>query len=124
MNKWIGIGRLVKAPEARTTPNGVSVTTFTIAISRRRDRETTDFINIVTWRGLADNCAKYLQKGQQVAVTGELQIRSYDAKDGTKKYITEIQADDVEFLARSGEAKAEFAEEAEEIMMDDDMLPF
>jgi single-strand DNA-binding protein len=57
-------------------------------------------------------------------VTGELQIRSYDAKDGTKKYITEIQADDVEFLARSGEAKAEFAEEAEEIMMDDDMLPF
>jgi single-strand DNA-binding protein len=124
MNKWIGIGRLVKAPEARTTPNGVSVTTFTVAISRRRDRETTDFINIVTWRGLADNCAKYLQKGQQVAVTGELQIRSYDAKDGTKKYITEIQADDVEFLARSGEAKAEFAEEAEEIMMDDDMLPF
>lgn len=127
MNKWIGIGRLVKAPEARTTPNGISVTTFTIAINRRRDKEQADFINIVTWRGLADNCAKYLQKGQQVAVTGELQIRSYEAKDGTKKYITEIQADDVEFLGKSGETKTEFAEEAQEIILDDedlDSLPF
>jgi len=96
MNKVFIVGRLTKDPEHKTTPNGISVATFTVAVTRRMNREETDFLNVVTWRGLADNCGKYLVKGQQVAVVGEIRTRSYDAKDGTKRYVTEIQADDVE----------------------------
>ena len=98
MNKVILVGRVTKEPEAKTTPNNISVTTFSVAVPRRMNREETDFLNIITWRGLADNVAKYVVKGQRVAVAGEIHTRSYDAKDGTKKYVTEIQADDVEFL--------------------------
>ncbi len=100
MNKVFIVGRLTKAPEARTTTQGISVTTFTVAVTRRQNREEADFLNVVTWRGLADNCARYLTQGQQVAVAGELRTRSYDANDGSKRYVTEIQADDVEFLAK------------------------
>lgn len=100
MNKVFIVGRLTRDPEHRTTPNGISVTTFSVAVTRRMNREESDFLNVVAWRGLADNCAKYLVKGQQAAVCGELRTRSYDAKDGTKRYVTEIQADDVEFLAK------------------------
>ena len=102
MNKAFIVGRLTRSPEARTTSSGVSVTTFTVAVTRRNNREEADFLNIVTWRGLADNCAKYLVQGQQVAVVGEIRTRSYEANDGSRRYITEIQADDVESLARPG----------------------
>ena len=104
MNKVFIIGRLTKAPEHRTTPNGVSVTTMSVAVTRRMNREQSDFFNVIAWRGLADNCAKYLVKGQQVAVAGELRTRSYEANDGSKRYVTEIQADDIEFLAKPGAA--------------------
>lgn len=100
MNTAFIIGNLTKEPEAKTTPNEVSVATFTVAVARRFDREKTDFFNVVTWRGLADNCARYLVKGQKVAVTGELQTRSYDGKDGVKRYVTELIADNVEFLSK------------------------
>lgn len=103
MNKAIMIGNITKDPELRTTPNGVSVCSFSIAVNRRRanqqgERET-DFFNIIAWRGLGENCAKYLAKGRKVSVIGEIQTRTYDAKDGTKRYVTEIIADDVEFLS-------------------------
>lgn len=102
MNKAILIGNLTRDPELRTTPNGVSVCSFSIAVNRRRtnqqgERET-DFFNIIAWRGLGENCAKYLAKGRKVSVIGEIQTRTYDAKDGMKRYVTEIIADDVEFL--------------------------
>ena len=106
INKVIITGRLTKAPEHKTTPNGVSVTTLSVAVTRRTNREQADFFNIIAWRGLADNCAKYLVKGQQVAVAGELRTRSYEANDGSKRYVTEIQADDIEFLAKPGAASA------------------
>ena len=99
MNKVILTGRLTKTPEAKQTHNGVSVTTFSLAVTRRMNRDEADFINVVAWRGLADNCAKYLDKGRQVCVVGELRTRSYDAADGGKRYITEVVADDVEFLS-------------------------
>ena len=102
MNKVFLIGRLVDAPEVKTTPSGVSVTTFRIGVNRRMNRDVSDFVTIVTWRGLADNCGKYLVKGQQVSVIGELQTRSYDDKNGIKRYITEVSADEVEFLAKPG----------------------
>jgi single-strand DNA-binding protein len=102
MNKWTGIGNLTKDVELSTTPNGVSVAKFTIAVSRRfanadGERET-DFINCVAWRNQAENLAKYCHKGDKVAVVGALQTRSYEAQDGTKRYVTEIVADEVEFL--------------------------
>ena len=100
MNKVFIVGRLTRPPEARTTTSGISVTTFTVAVTRRTNREEADFLNVVTWRGLADNCARYLTQGQQVAVIGELRTRSYEANDGTRRYVTEIQADEVEFLGR------------------------
>ena len=144
MNKVFIIGRLTKAPELKTTPGGISVATFTVAVMRRTNKEESDFLNVVAWRGLADNCAKYLVKGQQAAVCGELRTRSYDAKDGTKRYVTEIQADDVEFLAKPGaggsgggggrdayapHAPAEsesnmFASEMNDVLVDDEELPF
>lgn len=128
MNKVFLTGRLTKAPELKTTPNGVSVTTFTLAVTRRMNREETDFLNIVAWRGLADNCAKYLVQGQQVAVVGEIRTRNYEAKDGSRRYITEIQADDVEFLAKP-EKKTQgdkaFEAELESILeVNDEKLPF
>ena len=101
MNKAILIGNLTRDPENRTTANGVSVCSFSIAVNRRKTakdgEKITDFFNIVAWRGLADTCARYLAKGRKVCVTGEIQNRSYE-KDGEKHYITEIIADDVEFL--------------------------
>lgn len=102
MNQAHLIGRLTKDPELRQTPNGISVCTFSIAITRRFNREEADFLNIVTWRGLADNCGKYLTKGQQVGVSGRIQSRSYDGNDGKRRYITEIIADEVQFLSSPG----------------------
>lgn len=100
MNKAIIVGRLTKAPDAKTTPAGISVTTFTVAVNRRLNKEETDFLNIITWRGLADICGKYLVQGQRVAVVGEIQTRTYEGKDGQKRFATEIHADEVEFLDR------------------------
>ena len=106
MNKVILIGNLTKDPEITTTTNGVSVCRFSIAVSRRfanaDGNRDTDFLNIVVWRGLADNCHKFLKKGSKVGVVGSLQTRSYDATDGSKRYVTEIVADEVEFLSTKG----------------------
>jgi len=102
MNQAHLIGRLTRDPEHRQTPNGVSVCTFSIAVTRRFNRDEADFINIVTWRGLADNCGKYLAKGRQVGVTGRIQSRSYEGNDGKRRYVTEIVADEVEFLTPAG----------------------
>ncbi|MBQ6703882.1 MAG: single-stranded DNA-binding protein [Clostridia bacterium] len=107
MNKAILIGNLTKDPEVRTTPNGVTVCTFSIAVNRRGTNQAgervADFFNIVAWRQLGELCGKYLAKGRKVSVIGEIQTRSYDAKDGTKRYITEIVADEVEFLTPRGQ---------------------
>ena len=108
MNRAMLIGRLTKEPELRATGSGISVCTFTLAVERRFKQEgqqQADFIPIVVWRSQADNCAKYLHKGSQAAVCGSIQTRSYDAPDGSKRYVTEIVADEVQFLGRpnSGE---------------------
>ena len=103
MNKAILIGNLARDPESRTTPSGVSCTTFTVACNRRfvnqQGVREADFINCVAWRQNADFVARYLTKGSKVAVEGSIQTRSYDAQDGTKRYVTEIVADNVEFLS-------------------------
>ena len=131
MNKVYLIGRLATAPQNRQTPNGISVTTFDLAVTRRSNRDNTDFFKITTWRGLAETCAKYLEKGQQAAIVGELQTRSYEDKSGAKRTAFDIVADDVEFLGKakqaeqpSGRNRDTFAETigADEMEVED--LPF
>jgi single-strand DNA-binding protein len=103
MNKVILIGRLTKDPELRYTPGtGIPVATFTLAVNRRftnaqGDREA-DFIRIVAWRKLAELCANNLNKGRLAGVCGSLQVRSFDGQDGQRRWITEVVADEVQFL--------------------------
>lgn len=104
VNKVILVGNLGRDPEVRTTPSGQPVTNFTLATSRRwKDREgnkqeKTEWHNIVVWGKQAETCGQYLSKGRQVFVEGRIATRSYDDKDGNKRYITEIVARDVRFL--------------------------
>ena len=102
MNKVILIGNLSKDIELTTTSSGLSVARFTIAVQRSYANENgereADFINCVVWRNQAENLYKYCHKGDKIAVTGSIQTRSYDAQDGTKRYVTEVIADHIEFL--------------------------
>ena len=102
MNKVILVGNLTRDPELTETPSGVAVCRFAIAVSRdyanSDGTRETDFFNITVWRGRAENCGKYLKKGNKVAVVGSLQTRSYEDKDGIKRNVTDIVASDVEFL--------------------------
>lgn len=102
MNKVILVGNLTRDPELSETPSGVAVCRFAIAVTRDYansdgNRET-DFFNITVWRGRAENCGKYLKKGNKVAVVGSLQNRSYEDKDGIKRNVTDVTANEVEFL--------------------------
>lgn len=109
MNKVFLIGRLTKDPEIRYTTNGTAVTSFTIAINRKvlnqQGEREADFIPVTVWSKTAENCHKYLAKGRQVAVAGRIQTGSYDAKDGTKRYTTEVVGEDVQFLDRAPEGE-------------------
>ena len=123
MNKCFLIGRLTRDPELRTSGQGVSVCTFSLAVDRpyksADGARQTDFFNIVCWRSLADNCGKYLTKGSKAGVHGSLQNRSYEDKQGNKRTVTEIIADEVEFLSRKVETQAPAYEE-----ITDNELPF
>ncbi len=102
LNKVILIGRLTDDPELRYTPNGTAVCNFTLAVQRnfrnRQGEYDTDFIDIVVWRKQAENCANYLSKGRLVAAEGRLQIRSYETDDGQRRRVTEVVANNVQFL--------------------------
>ena len=113
VNKVILLGHLGKDAETRFTPSGAAVTNFTVATNRRwKDQQTgewkeeTDWHNVVLWR--AENLANYLTKGKQVYVEGKLKTRSYDDKDGNKRYVTEVMADDVLLLGGRGEGGGDF----------------
>lgn len=103
LNRIVIIGRLTRDPELRATSNGTPVATFTAAVDRNvknaRGEFETDFIPVVAWRGQAESCAKYLSKGKLVAVDGRLQIRTYEAQDGSKRTAAEVHADNVRFLS-------------------------
>lgn len=124
MNKAVLIGNLVRDPEIRQTKTGVSTCTFTIAVNRLhtngQGKREADYIPIVTWRGMAESCAKHLRQGNKVGIVGMIQTRSYDAQDGSKRYVTEVIADEVEFLTPKAKAEDGMTE-----MPDDyDELPF
>lgn len=112
MNRVILIGRLTRDPEMRSTSNGMSVTRFTIAVTRtyqdQNGERGADFINCVAWRKQAENIAKYCKKGTQVAVEGRIQTGSYDAQDGSKRYTTDIICDNVSFLGSKSDNNNNF----------------
>lgn len=103
MNKVFLIGNLTKDPELKTTTNGVSLCNFTLAVGRRfanqsGEREA-DFLPIIVWRAQADNCYKYLKKGSKVSVCGSIQTRVYETPEGSRRYMTEVVAEEVEFIS-------------------------
>ena len=99
MNKVILAGRLTKDPEVRYTQTGVAVASFTLAVNRRFSKEkVADFIPIVVWDKIAEIVGNNLVKGSQVLIEGRIQIRSYDAQDGSKRYVTEVIAQELEFM--------------------------
>ncbi|MEJ2200505.1 MAG: single-stranded DNA-binding protein [Desulfuromonadaceae bacterium] len=109
VNKVILVGNLGKDPELRYTPSGAAVATFSLATSERfKDRngdmqEKTEWHNVVAWRQLAEICGKFLHKGKQVYIEGKIQTRSYDDRDGNRRYITEIVADQMQMLGSRGD---------------------
>ena len=111
MNKLFIIGNLTRDPELRTTQSGISVCSFTVAVNRRRsqsnDQPEADFFRVSAWRGLGENCAKYLAKGRKVSVVGAVSVSTYQGNDGTTRASLEVNADDVEFLTSRQEAQEE-----------------
>lgn len=113
MNKVVLIGRLTKDPELKYTPGtGTAVTTITLAVENynsKTQEKTADFIPVVLWGKQAENTAQYTLKGSQVAISGRISVRTYDAKDGTKRYVTEVVADmfnGVKFLSKNNNSNS------------------
>lgn len=130
MNKVILIGNLANDPESRTTQSGIAQCSFRIAVQRRfkganGERET-DFLPVVCWRQTAEFAQRYLAKGRKVAVEGSIQTRSYDAQDGSKRYVTEIIADSVEAVGGREDGAQKPAQNRQEGFTDvnEDELPF
>ena len=134
MNKVILVGNLTKDPELSETPSGVAVCKFSLAVSRdytnAEGNRDTDFFNITVWRGRAENCGKYLKKGNKVAIVGSLQNRSYEDKDGIKRNVTDVIANEVEFLTpkQSGQEEESVVSVTRQRpqleAIDDNRLPF
>lgn len=149
MNKVFLIGRLTREVELRYTGSNIPAATFTLAVNRNFTNQSgekeADFINIVVWRKAAENCKNYLTKGSQVAIEGRIQTRNYDGQDGKKVYVTEVVADNVEFLSTKTsenvnnapaektdaevlkdvmENKDPYADFGQSIQIDDSELPF
>lgn len=144
MNKVILIGNLAADPESRTTQSGVQQCTLRLAVQRRfanqQGQREADFFNVVCWRQTAEFAARYLSKGRKIAVEGSIQNRSYTAQDGSKRYVTEINAEHIESLDRAPETASQPAVQTEQApkadppkqmradefieLPDDDELPF
>ena len=108
MIKILFIGRLTRDVDMKTTPNGVQVASFTVAVDRKQKNKdgekVSEFYNCVAWRQLAEVCSKFLSKGKKVYIEGELQPRLYTAKDGTTKMSLDVQVSEVEFLSPKSES--------------------
>lgn len=115
MNKAILLGRLTKTPEIKYTQSGKAVASFTLAIDRRKgangDKQA-DFISCVAWDKTAETIGNYCSRGQQIAVEGRIQSRSYDAQDGSKRYVTEVVVQSMEFCGKKGDNGGHTAESA------------
>ena len=135
LNRVVLVGRLTRDPELRYSPSGVAVTNFTLAIDRKfknaQGEREADFIPCVVFKQLAELCANYLAKGKLASVDGRIQIRTYNDKDGQKRWVTEVIAEDVHFLSPKdgGSGSTESASPrgtgsfGHEVNLDDD-IPF
>lgn len=123
-NEWTGIGRVVRDPELRYTPSGVPVANFSLAVDRdfknADGRYDTDFLDCVAWRKPAEILGEHATKGRLLAITGSLQKRSYDAQDGTKRTVVEVQVTGFKFLDASSKSHEEAPASAEVIPVPDD----
>lgn len=141
MNKLTIIGNLTRDPELRTTPTGLNVCSFTVAVNRRRSSQNAnqpeaDFFRVTAWRQLGENCQKFLAKGRKVAVVGSVSVSTYEAKDGSgTRFTLEVNAEDVEFLSSrqedggfapssSAEVKVSAPADTGFAQVDDEDLPF
>ncbi|EGQ0293641.1 TPA: single-stranded DNA-binding protein [Staphylococcus pseudintermedius] len=142
LNRVVLVGRLTKDPEFRTTPSGVSVATFTLAVNRnyknKNGEQQADFINCIVFRKQAENVNNYLSKGNLAGVDGRLQSRSYENQEGRRIFVTEVICDSVQFLEsknnnqsnnqqQRGQAPAQdnpFTNSNNPIDIDDEDLPF
>lgn len=140
MNKVILVGNLARDPELSTTTSGKSVCKFTIAVNRpytsADGTREADFLSVIVWEKNGENCHKYLKKGSKAGVVGRIQTRTYDDKDGVKRYITEVVAEEVEFLSTRNSGESSYEEITDEAPkaprkpiselkpIEDDDLPF
>ena len=126
MNKCVIIGNLTRDPELKTTTSGKSVCNFTVAVGRRFSNadgtKEADFIPVVVWGKPAESSAKYLRKGKKCAVSGSIQVRNYEAKDGSRRYVTEVVAEEVQFLAKADTPQDRAPADMQEVP--DSELPF
>mgnify|MGYP002602970809 FL=1 len=134
INNVVLVGRVVRDPELRYTPQNTAVATFTIAVNRRfKNAREADFINCVIWRQSAENLANWAKKGALIGVTGSIQVRNYENKEGQRVYVTEVLADNFQMLesnsnktekgkTKSNQDKDPFAGAPMEVSDDD--LPF
>ena len=104
VNCAVIMGRLVADPELRTTASGVSVTSFTVAVDDRFDKQKTDFFDVIAWRQTAEFVCKYFRKGSMIAIQGRLATRTWEDKNGSKHKTVEIIADNVSFCGSKNEA--------------------
>lgn len=131
MNKVALIGRLAKNPEIRYTPNNTAVCQFTVAVDRRYKSENqpqADFIPVIAWRSTGEFVNKYFTKGNRIALTGSIQVRSWNDAEGKRHYATEVVADEVEFCESKKDTSPAATDEAGYYdnmdAPDDDDLPF
>ena len=137
INNVVLVGRLVRDPELRYTPNNQAVATFTLAVNRpfksQNGEREADFINCVIWRQQAENLANWAKKGALIGITGRIQTRSYENQQGQRVYVTEVVAENFQLLEsqkeRGNQAQANSQpnfgrNEADPFVIDDDSLPF
>ena len=125
MNKIMLVGRLTKDPELRYTQSGTAVTSFTLAVNRRFSKEKeADFINCVAWQKTGEFVAEYFKKGSALGLEGRLQVRTYDSENGQKHWVTEVVAEQVEFVERKGSGSGLNQDLGQESVCDDNDLPF
>ena len=138
VNKWIGLGNLTKTPELKYTPQGTAVCSFSIACNERykdkngQQQDKVEFVNLVAWGNLAEIISKFFDKGKEIYVEGKLQTRTYDDKDGNRKYVTEVVVKVFSFTGSGGEPKQQERQPApssgggmnEPAFNPDDEIPF
>lgn len=142
INNFVGVGRTTKDVELRYSKNGVAIANFTLAITRRFDKENADFIRCVAFKKTAELLAQYVKKGHQLGIEGSIQTDSYDDKDGKRVYTTEVIVNNMQFLETKGQQNTQqqrvdaynntvnqaqgnpFENQGQQIDVTDDSLPF